>query len=351
MSGIGTLPWLLAIAHDRLHPPPDPKPDLTNRTILITGANTGVGFEAALKFVSLNASRVILAVRSLSKGETARTEIEKRTGRKGVVEVWALEMGDYASIKDFVGRVEREVERLDVAVLNAGVAKLGFEAGQYGWEGTLQVNTLSTALLALLLLPKLRASRTADSTPVLELVSSGNHTQVQINPSAHTAPSPLEVYNSPTAYDGLAQYSISKLFLQFFQTGLVRHLGASVQQAGVEVVTICPGATKSELARGDLPLALRVFQKVFYYVLMKPTEQGARTYVGGVELKGRGHGGFFRYGRVDEPAPTLTGPENEKLQEKVWEDILRILRKDVPEVDGVLASVAAATSEEGRSKD
>ncbi|KAK4508495.1 hypothetical protein PRZ48_002234 [Zasmidium cellare] len=317
-SGIGGLPWLTAIIHDRLHPPADPQPDLSNRTVLITGANTGVGFEAALKFVALGAAKVILGVRSLKKGEDAKVSIEARTGRKGVVEVWGVDMGDYGSLRGFVGRVER----VDVAVLNAGVARMGFEEGGYGWESTLQVrdavNTLSTTLLAILLLPKLRASKTASFTPVLELVSSGNHTQVLIADSARKADSPLEVYNSPTTYDGLNQYSISRLFLQFIQTGLVHHIGP-VSQSHVEVVTVCPGATKSELARGDLPFALRVFQKVFYTLLMKPTEQGART-----------------------PAPTLTGPENEKLQQKVWQDVLRILRKDVPEVDGVLASVAAS---------
>lgn len=232
-----------------------------------------------------------------------------------------------------------------------------------------QINTISTALLAILLLPKLRASATSSYTPVLELVSSSNHTQVAISPTARTAPSPLEIYNDPSTYNPIIQYSISKLFLQFIQTGLVKHLGP-VETAKAEIVTVCPGATKSDIARGEFPWPLRVAQKLFYYVFMKPTEQGARTYVGGVCLEGKGHGAFYRWGRVDayvfpfvssshrsglgravadvylsgRPAPTLVGPENEKLQEKVWEDVLRILRKDVPEVDAILSSVAAVST-------
>lgn len=140
MSGIGGLPWLLALLHDRLRPPPSPSPThLTHQTILITGSNTGVGFAAALKLVQLNAARVILAVRSIEKGEDAKAKIERVTGREGVVEVWECDMGDYGSLRGFVERMEREVEGLGVVVLNAGVARMGFERAAYGWEGTLQV--------------------------------------------------------------------------------------------------------------------------------------------------------------------------------------------------------------------
>lgn len=142
MSGMGGFHWLLKILHDRLNPPADPKPThLSNQTILITGSNTGVGFAAALKFVQLNAARVILAVRSVKKGEDAKAEIEKISGRKGVVEVWECDMGNYGSLRALAERIEREVENLGVVVLNAGLAMLRFEEGKYGWEGTLQVWT------------------------------------------------------------------------------------------------------------------------------------------------------------------------------------------------------------------
>ena len=68
-------------------PPQDTKPSFKGRNILITGANVGLGFEVAVKFVQLGADKVILGVRTLSKGETARRQIEERAGRKGVVEV------------------------------------------------------------------------------------------------------------------------------------------------------------------------------------------------------------------------------------------------------------------------
>lgn len=61
----------------------------SGKTYVITGGNSGLGLETARHLVEFSASRVILAVRNLKAGETAREDIEKTTGRKGVVEVWA----------------------------------------------------------------------------------------------------------------------------------------------------------------------------------------------------------------------------------------------------------------------
>lgn len=72
-----------------------------NQIIIVTGANSGLGFEAATHFVRLNASRVILDVRSKTKGEAAKALIESATDRRGVVEVWELDMASYTSIKSF----------------------------------------------------------------------------------------------------------------------------------------------------------------------------------------------------------------------------------------------------------
>lgn len=60
----------------------------SGKTYVITGGNSGLGLETARHLVEFSASRVILAVRNLKAGETAREDIEKTTGRKGVVEVW-----------------------------------------------------------------------------------------------------------------------------------------------------------------------------------------------------------------------------------------------------------------------
>lgn len=64
---------------------PVPHYSFSGQTVIITGSNTGLGFEAAIHFVRLGAEKVILGVRTPSKGEEAKSDIESRTKKVGVV--------------------------------------------------------------------------------------------------------------------------------------------------------------------------------------------------------------------------------------------------------------------------
>lgn len=146
--------------------PPPPTVPFSGKTILITGANVGLGFEAALKFASLDAARLILGVRSLQRGEAAKKAICERTGYDAIkVVVMEVDMGVFASVRGFAERVAGIEGCVDVAVLNAGMAPSGYAVGPEGWEMALQVNVLSTALLGILLLPVLRKSAVMRGSP------------------------------------------------------------------------------------------------------------------------------------------------------------------------------------------
>lgn len=283
------------------NPPKNTQPSFSGRTFIVTGANTGVGFEASVKFVQLEASRLILAVRSIKKGEDARVQIEQRTGRKGVVEVWQLDMLDYDSIKAFAAKVDTEVERLDVVVLNAGVRVGAYQQSTYGWEKTLQVNVLSTALLGLLLLPKLKASKTTDDfTPVLELVGSGLMYYVTtLTTDTKTAAGPLETYNQPSNFDGMTHYNVTKLFLECAHAGLTKL--ATSQTDGkpkVTVVSISPGGTKSGLNRDVTEWYMKAMMAVIYHVFLRSTEEGSRIYISGAALGEKGHGKYWAEDKI-----------------------------------------------------
>ena len=101
--------------------PPFPQSDHSGQTIIVTGANVGIGLEAARHFTRLNARKVILAVRNTDKGEKAKQSIEETTQRSGVVEVWQLDLTSYESVKQFAARAQG-LERIDVLVENAGIA-------------------------------------------------------------------------------------------------------------------------------------------------------------------------------------------------------------------------------------
>ena len=107
--------------------PPVPSKDLTGKTIIVTGANTGLGKEAARHYVRLNAERVIIACRSLDKGEAAKKDIEASTGRKGAIEVWQLDLSSYESVKQFAARA-KSLRRLDSIVENAGISTANYNS-------------------------------------------------------------------------------------------------------------------------------------------------------------------------------------------------------------------------------
>ena len=106
---------------------PKPTDNHERKTVIVTGSNIGLGLEAARPFTRLGASKVILAVRSTNKGEQAKENIERKTDVKNIVEVWQLDMLFYQSVLDFAARIETELERLDIVVINAGISARKFE--------------------------------------------------------------------------------------------------------------------------------------------------------------------------------------------------------------------------------
>lgn len=154
--------------------PPYPTQNVANQTIIVTGSNTGLGLEAARHYTRLNAEKVILAVRTVSKGEAAKKSIEESTGKKGIVEVWSLDLASYASVEAFAARLNG-LKRLDALVENAGISTSDFQLAEDN-ESTITTNVVSTFLLALLALPKLRETAIRYNVqPRLAIVSSEVH--------------------------------------------------------------------------------------------------------------------------------------------------------------------------------
>ena len=282
----------LTLWQQKRNPPQEVDVSFAGKTIIVTGASSGLGYETALKFAQKGASTLILAVRNVKKGEAAKSSIEAATGQSSstTIEIWELEMVDYESVKRFAKRAEG-LEKLDIAVLNAGVLSKEFRKEKYGFESTLQINTLSTTLLALLLLPTLRRSKTADHIPVLEIVSSGLYADV-------SAPidDPLQAWNKPEDFNYQKQYNASKLLLQC----CIKHMASMIQAAPestpeVIVLGVCPGACVSDLARELLDsVAMKVFAYAYFAMFFRTAEQGSRAFISGVVQGPKSNGGFWK---------------------------------------------------------
>lgn len=148
--------------HNKYSNPPLPPPQtFLNKTILITGANTGLGLALALHCLNLGASHLILTTRSPTKSETTKAYLETHTTSKAyTIEMMHLDMLTFESVVEFANKVKREVLEIDVVYLNAGVLNMKAEKviSAEGWEVTMQINVLSTALLAILLVPWMKVA-------------------------------------------------------------------------------------------------------------------------------------------------------------------------------------------------
>lgn len=152
---------------------PLPKTRFDEKTVIVTGSNVGLGLEAARHFARLGAARVILAVRDTQKGEAAKKSIDQSLRRvPSPVTVWPLDLSHYDSVKDFVARVDKELDRVDVVCENAGIATGTFRLTERD-ESTITTNVVSTFLLAFLLLPKLKeTARRFNTSPTITITSS-----------------------------------------------------------------------------------------------------------------------------------------------------------------------------------
>lgn len=325
---------LRAIIRNKWYPPADPTHlSFAGRTVLVTGSSSGLGFEAAKKFAAQDASRLILAVRDVQKGESAKVHIEAvARNAQCRIDVYHLDLLDYGSIRAFANRCEKEVKQLDIVILNAGVYSGQYRRSQYGWEHTLQVNTLSTTLLALLLLPQLRRSKSEGFTPLLELVSSGRYRAAQLPQlDQHGDDLRLLEYSSKEEnFNASRLYQESKLFLMC----ALQELAAKDDPAH-EVLnpSVCPGACASDLSRDVNTPAMQAAKVAASWLFLRTAEQGARTLISGTSLGLEGHGKFWQHDEIKESEGLLAGERKEKLRAAVWGEIIQALERDVPDLE------------------
>lgn len=289
-NGIGMEWWAAR------HPPADPTTSFAGKTILITGANTGLGFEATMKFAKLGASRLIFGVRSLSRGEDARARICRQTGYKqDNIQLYELDMSVFSSVKTFAETLSKEEPRLDIAILNAGIVMPSYQTSAEGYEMDLQVNALSTALLGALILPQLRKSALASNSQThLEFVSSiaGRSASLDSFPEKTKV---LDQANKASLFDARNQYAVSKLCLYTVVDGLVQATSSwNSDQGGPDVIinSVCPGPCRTTLAR-EMPAWIRSVIAVYQYYLARTAEEGSRTLVSGAALGTESHGKFW----------------------------------------------------------
>jgi len=287
-SGLGVFWWAAR------HPPTDPTTSCTGKTVLITGANVGLGFEAATKFAALGAATLIFGVRSLGKGKAAKAQIERAIGCKSdIIQIFELDMSSYSSIEKFAKVVSNKFPKIDAAILNAGVAASAYNVSPHGWEMSLQVNVISTTYLAILLLPKLRETALSTRQPAcLEFVASAGHGDVKAE-NIKDSSSILKKANDRKNFSIATQYINTKL-MEMWAMG---QIASKTSPAQVIVTSSCPGLCRSNLGRDFIAL-IRIPNNLFQKVFARSSEEGSRTIVSATSLGAEGHGGFWTNDKV-----------------------------------------------------
>jgi NAD(P)-dependent dehydrogenase (short-subunit alcohol dehydrogenase family) len=266
--------------------------------------------------------KVIIAARNIEKGESTKAALEARLKRKGQLEVWELDMMSYDSIKAFVKRANA-LDTLDIAVLNAGTRRTKFYQSEYGWEEDIQVNTLSTMLLALLLLPKLKESKQyAGKIPILEFVNSGLHQNAIVPEEVQNGEKILPYYNEKDHFAEGKQYKFSKLFLMY----ATQFLADNVSSRDVIITSICPGWVNTNLGRDHFFPGVFVLAFFFILIFMRTPAQGANMILSGTTQGERVHGRFWQHDKVQPIAPSLKGDKMRSLGSRVVDEILGALK-------------------------
>ncbi|RSL75975.1 hypothetical protein CEP51_010377 [Fusarium floridanum] len=147
--------------------------DCAGKVFIITGANSGLGFECVKHLVTLGCKKVVMAVRSRQRGLDALALVESETGVKGVAEIWELDVGNFDSVKRFATKVEEELQRVDGLINNAAAADGSWSIVQ-GMESSIAVNVVGTILLTVLIMPCLRKCvKQFNCTPRVSFLTSG----------------------------------------------------------------------------------------------------------------------------------------------------------------------------------
>ena len=204
---------------------------LDGKTVIITGANTGIGLETAVDLAKRNA-RVILACRSVERGETAVVEVRKRSGNNNVVFV-QLDLASLDSVRKFSTRVLEDEPRIDILINNAGVMAIPKRTlTQDGFEMQFGTNHLGHFLLTNLLLDCIKE---APSARIVNVSSRGSERGILA----------LDNLNSEKSYSQWAAYEASKLANVLFTRSLAKRL----EGTGVTANVLHPGVIVTELTR------------------------------------------------------------------------------------------------------
>ncbi|KAF2002142.1 NAD(P)-binding protein [Amniculicola lignicola CBS 123094] len=315
------------------HQVPPKDTDLSGKCVILTGANVGLGFECAHQLLFYKASRLIMGVRSSTKGEAAAAEL-RRQYPKANIEVWVLDMSSYDSVRAFAARAGNELHRLDIAIMNAGMAASKFQVlPGTGHEETVQVNYYSTMLLSILLLPVLKQKSPVGVPGRLTIVTSMLSIASKFPQKKETPLLPS--FDDKKFFDPVDIYPASKFLGQLFTWKLTDFVSAD----DVVVNLVEPGFIKGTALHRDVPAFVKPFMYLFKASSARTMKVGASTYIDAVAVKGKeSHGCCLMNWDITPYAPFQYTPEGKEVMDRLWRETLEEFNLIGVDANGILKS-------------
>ncbi|XP_012869260.1 PREDICTED: retinol dehydrogenase 14 [Dipodomys ordii] len=315
LAALGGALWLVSRRFvgsraQRLHGHGDPAL-MHGKTVLITGANSGLGRATAAELLRLGA-RVIMGCRDRARAEEAAGQLRRElaqaagpapdAGGAGELIVKELDLASLRSVRAFCQELLQEEPRLDVLINNAGIFQCPYMKTEDGFEMQFGVNHLGHFLLTHLLLGLLKSS--APSRIVV--VSSKLYKYGDIN---------FEDLNSEQSYNKSFCYSRSKLANILFTRELARRL----EGTNVTVNVLHPGIVRTNLGRHiHIPLLARPLFSLVSWAFFKSPLEGAQTSIylaSSPEVEGVS-GRYFGDCKEEELLPKAM---DESVARKLWD--------------------------------
>ncbi|KAG1752839.1 hypothetical protein EDB19DRAFT_1903226 [Suillus lakei] len=222
--------------------------DISDKSILVVGANVGLGFEASVHLAKLQPKHLLVTARDVPKCQQTIADIQQRASIS-TIDARPLELGSFESVVQFVNQFEEEGFQINALVANAGMSTTQYSRTVDGWETTYSDLFGLFSLLSILMLPHLIETSTPQSASRLVIVSSELHYIANKLSGADQWPSILEKLNDPgycTSSVMSDRYNLSKLLEVMFVCELSSRLPASTP---VAVSAVNPGFCHSRLTR------------------------------------------------------------------------------------------------------
>ncbi|TWT05323.1 SDR family NAD(P)-dependent oxidoreductase [Planococcus sp. CPCC 101016] len=280
---------------------------LTGKTAIITGGNSGIGFETAKGLLAMGA-KIILAVRNTEKGEMARAALLELYATEQI-EIMQLDLADLQSIQSFAEKFQNSSDQLDLLINNAGIMAPPYAKTKDGFEMQFGSNHLGHFALTGLLLPVL--AKTQNSRVIT--VSSRAHSRGTID---------FDNLDGSKGYQAKKFYNQSKLANLYFALELDKRL----KEHKLQTISVAchPGVSATnilKLGRWEIPFLFKNIANLF----LQPPSMGALSTIYAAtepELIGGEYigplGQFQRKGYPAKGVPHFNATDQE-VSRKLWE--------------------------------